>query len=139
MRSIGEPADNAAQFVSWLESLPGEGSDGLLKGVNFAVFGCGNREWARTYQRIPTLIYQTLEKNGAARLIDRGEGDAASASFFQSFDDWEAKLWVALAEVSTFNVIAFDICLLMMWADRNMVEPRRYLQLHPRYWQIPLR
>ena len=55
-----EPADNAAQFVGWLQSLPADGADGLLKGVHYAVFGCGNREWARTYQRIPILCDQIL-------------------------------------------------------------------------------
>lgn len=99
-KCLGEPADNAAQFVSWLESLPANGVDGLLKGVDYAVFGCGNREWARTYQRIPTLCDEVLEKNGATRIIDRGEGDASTASFFQDFDEWEAKLWQKLGEVS---------------------------------------
>jgi cytochrome P450/NADPH-cytochrome P450 reductase len=37
----GEPPDNAAHFVSWLKSLKGEEA----KGVKYAVFGCGNREY----------------------------------------------------------------------------------------------
>lgn len=100
-RIVGEPADNAAQFVSWIQSLPADGVDGPLAGVNFTVFGCGNREWARTYQRIPTLCDSILEKNGATRLVERGEGDASSASFFQAFDEWETKLWLKLGEVFT--------------------------------------
>src|SRR5262249_34619313 len=45
----GQPTDNAKQFVAWLETLePGD-----LAGVRYAVFGCGNRDWARTYQAIP--------------------------------------------------------------------------------------
>ncbi|KAI5116970.1 hypothetical protein M0805_002171 [Coniferiporia weirii] len=92
----GEPADNAAQFVNWIQSLPGGDGELPLAGVAYAVFGCGNREWARTYQRIPTLCDNLLKKNGAERLMERGEADAASASFFQSFDDWEVKLWEML-------------------------------------------
>jgi cytochrome P450/NADPH-cytochrome P450 reductase len=30
--------------------------------VRFAVFGCGNRQWARTYQAIPKQIDAALEK-----------------------------------------------------------------------------
>ena len=93
----GEPADNAAQFVSWLQNL--SSGDNLLKGVKYAVFGCGNREWARTYQRIPTLIDDLLEKNGAEKLLERGEADASSIEFFQAFEDYEPKLWQALEKV----------------------------------------
>ena len=37
----GEPPDNASKFFAWLKSLDGE----PLKGVQFSVFGCGNRKF----------------------------------------------------------------------------------------------
>jgi cytochrome P450/NADPH-cytochrome P450 reductase len=37
----GQPPDNAAHFVQWLENLKEEKT---LEGVKFAVFGCGNRK-----------------------------------------------------------------------------------------------
>ena len=37
----GEPPDNATKFFAWLESLDGE----PLKGVQYSVFGCGNRKF----------------------------------------------------------------------------------------------
>ena len=42
----GQPTDNAAQFVSWLEKLNGN----ELSGVKYSVFGCGHRKspWKRT-------------------------------------------------------------------------------------------
>lgn len=95
--TIGEPADNAAQFVGWLQNLSEK--DNSLNGIKFTVFGCGNREWVRTYQRIPKLIDEALERNGASRLLERGESDAASATFFQSFEEYEVKLWDALSKV----------------------------------------
>lgn len=36
----GQPPDNAAHFFEWLSGLKGNN----LKGVNYAVFGCGHRE-----------------------------------------------------------------------------------------------
>jgi sulfite reductase alpha subunit-like flavoprotein len=36
----GQPPDNAAHFVEWLQKL----ESNKLKGVNYAVFGCGNRK-----------------------------------------------------------------------------------------------
>ncbi|KAI5117203.1 hypothetical protein M0805_005173 [Coniferiporia weirii] len=91
----GEPADNAAQFVAWLSALPSDHAD-ALKGTAYAVFGCGSREWARTYQRVPALIDERLAAAGAERLLTRGAADVATADFFQLFDEYEAELWVAL-------------------------------------------
>ncbi|KAG8809794.1 hypothetical protein FRC18_004386, partial [Serendipita sp. 400] len=91
----GQPADNAGRFVEDLGLLTGS----ELDGVSYAVFGCGNRDWALTYQRIPRLIDETMEMRGAKRLLERGEGDASGADFFDSFDLWEEKLWKTLMEV----------------------------------------
>ena len=92
----GKPADNARHFVEWLENV--KGTDALA-GVSFGVFGCGNRDWVQTYQRIPTLVDRVLEEHGATRLVERGEGDAASAGFFEAFDQWEKGMWEKLAKV----------------------------------------
>jgi cytochrome P450/NADPH-cytochrome P450 reductase len=88
----GQPPDNARQLVAALdEAKPGE-----LGGVKFAVFGCGNRQWARTYQAIPIRVDGRLEAAGGTRLLPRGEADA-SGDFFGAFDAWYATLWPALA------------------------------------------
>ncbi|KAI0075367.1 bifunctional P-450/NADPH-P450 reductase [Panus rudis PR-1116 ss-1] len=92
---ICQPADNAKQFVTWLTDLKGE----VLKDIPYAVFGCGNREWAKTFQRVPTLIDQALNERGAKRLISRGEGDAGGSEFFESFDKWTSELWEELTKV----------------------------------------
>ncbi|TDL21939.1 cytochrome P450 oxidoreductase OrdA-like protein [Rickenella mellea] len=91
----GQPADNAAHFVDWLQNLA---TGDQLKGISYAVFGCGNREWAHTYQRIPTLCDEQLAAHGAERLAPRGEADVASVAFFQDFDEYEGKLWIVLGE-----------------------------------------
>jgi cytochrome P450/NADPH-cytochrome P450 reductase len=89
----GQPTDNATQFVAWLDALkPGE-----LSGVKFGVFGCGNRDWVRTYQAIPKKIDARLEAAGATRIVDRGEADARG-DFFGDFDRWYEKLWGKLGE-----------------------------------------
>jgi cytochrome P450/NADPH-cytochrome P450 reductase len=98
----GEPADNAGRFVEWVRGMQSAGGDDdeqQLRGVAFALFGCGNTEWVTTYQRIPRLLDQLLVEHGAARLVARGEGDAAGDAFFEAFDTWEAHLWEALTEV----------------------------------------
>ena len=93
----GQPADNAAHFFTWLENVHDKSTFSDLK---FAVFGCGTRDWVNTYQRIPKLIDELLASNGAKRLVERGEGDAAGPEFFESFDRWEKGLWEKLSAVS---------------------------------------
>ena len=58
-----------------------------LTGVRYAVFGCGNRQWARTYQAVPKRVDAALEAAGATRVGARGEADAGG-DFFGDFDDW---------------------------------------------------
>ena len=84
----GLPPDNARSFVSWIKDVPA----GSLEGVKFAVFGCGNMDWARTYQAVPNAIDSNLERAGATRLLPRGEANARG-DFFGDFDDWYAGFW----------------------------------------------
>lgn len=86
----GEPPDNAAKFCAWLDS-----DSASAAGVRFTVFGCGNRDWAATYQAVPTRVDAGLEAKGGTRVHPRGEGDARG-DFDGQFDDWYRGLWDAL-------------------------------------------
>lgn len=69
----GRPTDDAAAFVQWLNTAQG----GAAAAVPFAVLGVGDRNWAATYQHIPTLIDDRLDALGAHRLLPRAEADAS--------------------------------------------------------------
>ena len=90
----GTPPDNAAKFCEWITApeLPPD----ALKGVKYAVFGCGNRDWAATFQAIPRLIEAQLENHGARRISPLGEGDARD-DFDGQFQAWYQPLWTAIA------------------------------------------
>ena len=90
----GTPPDNAGRFCDWLRD--GGLAPGALAGVRYAVFGCGNRDWAATFQAIPRLIDARLEALGAQRLHQRGEGDARD-DFDAQFEAWQEPLWGAVA------------------------------------------
>ncbi|KAI9159133.1 bifunctional p-450:nadph-p450 reductase [Paramyrothecium foliicola] len=93
----GQPPENAGHFVSWIDDLPKDGS--ALKGVSYAVYGCGNQEWAQTFHRIPKLIDSSLEKAGADRLCEIGLADVSRGDIFTEFETWEdEKLWPTLRE-----------------------------------------
>ncbi len=90
----GAPPDNAAGFYRWL----GDGlAPGALAGVRYAVFGCGNRNWASTYQAVPRFIDERLAAYGAERLFGRGEGDAQEDLDGQ-FRAWRIALWESVAK-----------------------------------------
>lgn len=89
----GNPPDNADAFVSWLR----ETEEGTLNDVRYAVFGCGDHNWATTYQRIPTFIDEQMEQKGAQRLSKTGNGDA-SDDFEGDYEKWSEALWPNLAK-----------------------------------------
>jgi cytochrome P450 / NADPH-cytochrome P450 reductase len=88
----GSPPDNAAAFCRWITHADA----GVARGLTYSVFGCGNTEWATTYQAVPTLLDEQLEAHGAERVRPRGEGDAA-ADFDAEYRTWHAPLWADLA------------------------------------------
>jgi cytochrome P450/NADPH-cytochrome P450 reductase len=84
----GAPPDNATQFIKWIGGdLP---KDAFSK-VRYTVFGCGNSDWAATYQSIPRFIDDRLKAHGAVNAYVRGEGDAREDLDGQ-FESWFAKL-----------------------------------------------
>ncbi|MGG1218765.1 bifunctional cytochrome P450/NADPH--P450 reductase [Priestia endophytica] len=84
----GKPPSNASQFVQWLEEVePGE-----LHDVHYAVLGCGDHNWASTYQYVPRFIDEQLALKGAIRFSTRGETDA-SGDFDTQFEQWKNTMW----------------------------------------------
>ncbi|MEU7576029.1 cytochrome P450 [Streptomyces sp. NPDC041068] len=69
----GQPTDDAGEFLTWLARAAPD----TAAGVRYAVLGVGDRNWAATYQRVPTLIDQGLAAAGATRLLERAEADAS--------------------------------------------------------------
>ncbi|MGE0499461.1 MAG: bifunctional cytochrome P450/NADPH--P450 reductase [Rhizobiaceae bacterium] len=84
----GAPPDNATRFVKWL----GEAKPGAAEGVSYTVFGCGNRDWASTFQATPRMIDERMEALGARRIVPRGEADAREDLDGQ-FQAWFRTLW----------------------------------------------
>lgn len=91
----GQPPDNAAQFVRWLEGLKAK----ELDKSSFAVFGCGHKDWAQTFHRVPTLVDDTIEARGGSRICTMGLADAAKGEMFTEFEQWEDDVfWPAMEE-----------------------------------------
>ncbi|MFV8829967.1 cytochrome P450 [Alkalihalobacterium sp. APHAB7] len=84
----GKPPRNAVRFVKWIKEV----EQGRLAGVQFAVLGCGDRNWANTYQAVPRLIDEQLVLKGANRFSLRGEVDA-SGDYEKQLDGWVEQMW----------------------------------------------
>ena len=68
----------------------------LLSSVSTSNRG-NSDEWQETYQRIPTLIDETLAQHGAQRMMPRGLADAANNETFNDFESWEEEsFWPAI-------------------------------------------
>ncbi|MGW1893837.1 cytochrome P450 [Streptomyces sp. NPDC002004] len=89
----GRPTDDAAAFASWLRNAP----DGTAADVTYAVLGVGDRNWAATYQHVPTFFDDRLAELGATRLTDRAAADA-SGDMGGTVRDFTARLRTALLE-----------------------------------------
>ena len=73
----GAPPDNATQFVKWLgDDLPKD----AFANVRYAVFGCGNSDWAATYQSVPRFIDEQLSEHGARASIRAARAMRAAIS-----------------------------------------------------------
>ncbi|KAI9152174.1 P450 family fatty acid hydroxylase [Paramyrothecium foliicola] len=91
----GQPPDNAAKFNSWLDGL----TDDSLSGVKYAIFGCGNSDWKKTFQVFPKHIDAQMTRRGASQLATRGQADAGEGDITGDFDTWQADhLWPAISD-----------------------------------------
>ncbi|KAH9213493.1 fatty acid hydroxylase [Leptodontidium sp. 2 PMI_412] len=95
----GQPPDNAAHFVEWIQNLQGP----KLEGVKYAVFGCGNHDWVSTFHKVPKQLNSKFEEHGATKIAEIGLGDVGAGDVFNEFDKWQDEhFWSALgAEVDT--------------------------------------
>ena len=61
-------------------------------GVRYAVFGCGNKDWAATYQAVPRLIDERLDRAWRARASTSGAKAMRARIWPAQFEAWFEKL-----------------------------------------------
>ncbi|WP_344530552.1 cytochrome P450, partial [Streptomyces rectiviolaceus] len=89
----GRPTDDAAVFASWLDGAPAA----TAENVTYAVLGVGDRNWAATYQHVPTRFDERLAELGGTRLLERTAADA-SGDLGGAVREFTARLRRALLE-----------------------------------------
>ena len=111
----GQPADNAAQFVSWTRTLQGT----ELAHIEYAVFGCGHSDWAKTLHAVPKYLDSVLEERGAVRLAALGTVDVAQGGVLADFEAWEDDVFWPAMQQKYGGPCRGDVC-----------EPAEGQQLH---------
>ncbi|KAF7300597.1 hypothetical protein HMN09_00944900 [Mycena chlorophos] len=105
-------------------------------GLRFAVFGVGHRDWAKTYQRIPTLVDDLLASHGGERLVPRGVSDASRRDVLGDLVGWEAGLWEALGQVSASAAIAAVAPVVKIEMEVKVQDRAAHLQQHVRWAKV---
>jgi cytochrome P450/NADPH-cytochrome P450 reductase len=100
----GQPPDTAEHFDKFLDTKIEEGNNDLLSGINYVVFGLGNKNW-RTYQEFPYKVDRVLSKLGAERFFSPGVGNA-DADIDSDFNEWCAHFWTFM--LSSYGVAASE-------------------------------
>lgn len=89
----GDPTDDAMDFMEWL-SAEAEIESEVVRGLKFAVFGLGNRQYEH-FNATGKQLYKDLAAAGGEAIVKRGEGDD-DADIEADFADWREELWTAL-------------------------------------------
>lgn len=89
----GQPPENAREFASWLSA--GDVS-AKFEGVSYSVFGCGNSQWAGTYQKFGRVVDTALLNAGSTCIAAMGEADMDGGQAELEFARWSLACIVQL-------------------------------------------
>lgn len=87
----GDPTDNAMEFYEWITN-----GDADLTGLNYAVFGLGNKTYEH-YNKVAIYVDKRLEELGATRVFELGLGDD-DANIEDDFITWKDRFWPSVCD-----------------------------------------
>jgi len=103
----GEPTDNAVEFY---EFIGGEdisfseksSDDNPLGSLQYVAFGLGNNTYEH-YNSMVRNVTKYLDKLGAKRVGEPGEGDDGAGTMEEDFLAWKEPMWAALASAMSLE------------------------------------
>lgn len=99
----GEPTDNAVEFYEFLGGedvsfSKGAGADeSPLANLHYVAFGLGNNTYEH-YNSMVRNVVKYLNKLGAKKIGEAGEGDDGAGTMEEDFIAWKEPMWQKLAE-----------------------------------------
>ncbi|KAJ3080109.1 hypothetical protein HK102_003297, partial [Quaeritorhiza haematococci] len=102
----GEPTESARAFYEWLMVMGKDaaGAGKAAANVKFAVFGCGNSRWVRTFQKVPSEIVDVLKKLGGTEVTPMGKGDA-NLYIDDDWAKWKDQFWKDVTKAVGLNLL----------------------------------
>jgi NADPH-ferrihemoprotein reductase len=91
----GDPCDNTKKFFKWMKKCVKEKETSLLKGMDFAVFGLGDRSY-ELFNEMGVHFDKTFATLGGNRVHELGAANAETFSTEEDFFDWKCKFWPAV-------------------------------------------
>lgn len=104
----GEPTDNAVEFYEFIGSedinfSEKGGADAQpLGSLSYVAFGLGNNTYEH-YNSMVRNVTKYLDKLGAKRIGDAGEGDDGAGTMEEDFLAWKEPMWAALSEAMSLE------------------------------------
>ncbi|KAL2267683.1 hypothetical protein VTJ83DRAFT_4960 [Remersonia thermophila] len=95
----GEPTDNAVEFYEFITSESpsfSDNNDPPLANLNYVTFGLGNNTYEH-YNAMVRNVDKALQRLGAHRIGEAGEGDDGAGTMEEDFLAWKDPMWAALA------------------------------------------
>ena len=96
----GEPTDNAVDFYEFITGEDvafSQSAEPPLGNLNYVAFGLGNNTYEH-YNSMVRNVNAALEKMGAHRIGEAGEGDDGAGTMEEDFLAWKDPMWAALQE-----------------------------------------
>jgi len=115
----GDPTDNAMEFYEWLQN-----GDANLTGLNYAVFGLGNKTY-EYYNEVAKYVDKRLEELGATRVYELGMGDD-DANIEDDFITWKEGFWPSVCEYFGIETLGEDVSVRQYkLAEHSDIDPGR--------------
>jgi NADPH-ferrihemoprotein reductase len=99
----GEPTDNAVEFYEFIGgeeisfSEKGGAEEKPLENLRYVAFGLGNNTYEHYNSMVRNLV-KYLDRLGAKRVGEPGEGDDGAGTMEEDFLAWKEPMWAALTD-----------------------------------------
>ncbi|KAM0550302.1 hypothetical protein ACHAPJ_008972 [Fusarium lateritium] len=90
----GEPTDNAVDFYTFITDVD---SNESLEGLRYTIFGLGNSTYEH-YNLMGRSVDKALQRLGAQRIGDAGEGNDGTGTLEEDFLSWKDTMWAAVSK-----------------------------------------
>ena len=89
----GGPTDNAQLFYQWvINEFIIQKDKETFSNLKFAVFGCGDSSFTKTFNRMAKITEENLSARGAQKIVDTGLGDN-NKNLNEDFLLWKNEFW----------------------------------------------